>query len=93
MSARARERDLAVRAAREAGAIVLDHYTSDVRVEQKGPDSPVTRADLEANAHIRALIQAGSLVRAERVAVVSPLLELLSQAPAEFHYIILPETL
>jgi myo-inositol-1(or 4)-monophosphatase len=58
MSALAREREVAVRAAREAGAIVRRHYEQGVRVVEKGPDDPVTKADLEANASIHALIAA-----------------------------------
>ena len=54
----ARERDLAIRAAREAGAIVRRYYASGVRVREKGPDNPVTKADLEANACIRGLVAA-----------------------------------
>jgi myo-inositol-1(or 4)-monophosphatase len=54
----ARERDLAIRAAREAGAIVRRYYASGVRVREKGPDDPVTKADLEANACIRSLVAA-----------------------------------
>ena len=56
MIARAREREVAERAAREAGAIVRRWYERGVRVAEKGPDNPVTRADLEANACIRALV-------------------------------------
>jgi myo-inositol-1(or 4)-monophosphatase len=51
-----RERELAERAAREAGAIIRRYYESGVRVAEKGPDNPVTKADLEANACIRALV-------------------------------------
>jgi myo-inositol-1(or 4)-monophosphatase len=58
MSTRAREREVAERAAREAGAIVRGWYERGVRVTEKGPDNPVTRADLEANACIRALLSA-----------------------------------
>src|SRR2546422_6664739 len=58
MTAFARERELAERAARVAGAIVRRYYESGVRVAEKGPDNPVTRADLEANACIRALLAA-----------------------------------
>jgi myo-inositol-1(or 4)-monophosphatase len=53
-----RERELAERAAREAGAIVRRYYESGVRVAEKGPDNPVTKADLEANACIHELIAA-----------------------------------
>jgi len=49
----AAERDLAVRAAREAGAIVRHWYERPITVTEKGPDHPLTRADLEANACIR----------------------------------------
>jgi myo-inositol-1(or 4)-monophosphatase len=54
----ARERDVAVAAAREAGAVILRHYGTGVDVQQKGPDSPVTKADLEANATIRRHVEA-----------------------------------
>jgi myo-inositol-1(or 4)-monophosphatase len=57
-AALAREREVAVRAAREAGALVRRYYASGLRVDEKGPGDPVTRADLEANAHIHALITA-----------------------------------
>jgi myo-inositol-1(or 4)-monophosphatase len=56
MTAFAREREVAERAAREAGVIVRRYYESGVRVAEKGPDNPVTRADLEANACIRGLV-------------------------------------
>jgi len=58
MSAWARERAVAERAAREAGAIVRRYYGEGVRAAEKGPDNPVTRADLEANARIHALVAA-----------------------------------
>src|SRR5437899_1610652 len=58
MTAFARERELAERAAREAGAIVRRWYERGVGVAEKAPDNPVTRADLEANACIRALLAA-----------------------------------
>ena len=54
----AREHEVAVRAAREAGAIVRRYYAPGVAAAEKGPDNPVTKADLEANAHIRALVVA-----------------------------------
>ncbi|HZP42824.1 MAG TPA: 3'(2'),5'-bisphosphate nucleotidase CysQ [Candidatus Binatia bacterium] len=54
MTAFAREREVAVAAARAAGAIVRRYYEEGgVEVRQKGPDSPLTKADLEANACIR----------------------------------------
>jgi 3'(2'), 5'-bisphosphate nucleotidase len=49
----ARERDLAILAAREAGAIVRHWYERPITVTEKGPDHPLTRADLEANNCIR----------------------------------------
>jgi myo-inositol-1(or 4)-monophosphatase len=58
MSRYARERVVAERAAREAGAIVRRYYESEIRVAEKGPDNPVTKADLEADAHIRSLVSA-----------------------------------
>jgi myo-inositol-1(or 4)-monophosphatase len=54
----ARERDVAIAAARDAGAVILRHYGTGVDVQQKGPDSPVTKADLEANATIRRHVEA-----------------------------------
>jgi len=54
----ARERDVAVQAAREAGAVVRRYYETGVAARDKGPDNPVTRADLEANRRIQALVTA-----------------------------------
>ena len=56
MTAFAREREVAERAARDAGGIIRRYYESGVRVAEKGPDNPVTRADLEANTCIHALV-------------------------------------
>jgi myo-inositol-1(or 4)-monophosphatase len=58
VTARAREREVAIQAARAAGAIVLGYYESGVPVAAKGPDDPVTKADLEANARIHTLVAA-----------------------------------
>jgi myo-inositol-1(or 4)-monophosphatase len=58
MTAFARERELAERGVRAAGAVVRRWYERGVGVAEKGPDHPVTRADLEANACIRALVAA-----------------------------------
>jgi len=41
----AKERDVAVRAAREAGDIVRHWYARPITVTEKGPDHPLTRAD------------------------------------------------
>src|SRR5579885_1187612 len=54
----AREREGAVAAAREAGAAILRHYRGAVHAREKGHDSPVTAADLEADAIIRGRIAA-----------------------------------
>jgi myo-inositol-1(or 4)-monophosphatase len=40
-------------AAREAGAIIRRYYERAVEAQEKGPDDPVTVADLEANKRIR----------------------------------------
>src|SRR5581483_6527873 len=58
VSAFVRERALAVRAAHEAGAIITRYYVPGIASAEKGPDNPVTKADLEANARIHALVQA-----------------------------------
>jgi len=50
------ERRVAERAARDAGAIVRRYYAREIRVAEKGPDNPVTKADLEANTCIRDLV-------------------------------------
>ena len=44
-----RERDVAVAAAREAGAAIRRYYEGTVEAREKGHDNPVTAADLEAN--------------------------------------------
>lgn len=50
--------ELAIEAAREAGAITLRYFRSaGFSTEQKGDGSPVTTADREAEAAIRSLIQ------------------------------------
>jgi myo-inositol-1(or 4)-monophosphatase len=56
VSALARERELAVRAAREAGAVIARYYVPGIAAREKGPDNPVTKADLEANACIHRLV-------------------------------------
>jgi myo-inositol-1(or 4)-monophosphatase len=48
-----RECEVAVGAAREAGAIIRRYYVCAVEAREKGPDDPVTAADLEANRCIR----------------------------------------
>ncbi len=58
MSAPAYDRELAVaqEAARAAGAVVRRWYDGDYTVRQKGHDSPVTEADMEANQAIHTRI-------------------------------------
>lgn len=53
-----RELDVAVAAARAAGAIVRRWYDGDYTVTQKSNKSPVTEADVEANEAIQAAIAA-----------------------------------
>ncbi|HLK12873.1 MAG TPA: 3'(2'),5'-bisphosphate nucleotidase CysQ [Candidatus Binatia bacterium] len=54
----AREREVAIAAAREAGAAIRRHYEGVIEAREKSHDSPVTAADLEADAIIRARIAA-----------------------------------
>jgi myo-inositol-1(or 4)-monophosphatase len=58
MSDFAREREVAMRAAREAGAIIARYYEQRIEAREKGPDNPVTKADLEANVCIRSHVAA-----------------------------------
>ena len=51
------ELDVAARAARTAGELVLRYYKQDCAVELKADASPVTRADLEANDAIVAILR------------------------------------
>ncbi len=53
----ARELEVAVEAARAAGAIVRRWYEGDYTVRQKSKDNPVTEADLEANACIQRMVR------------------------------------
>jgi myo-inositol-1(or 4)-monophosphatase len=55
----ARERAVAIAAARGAGALIRRYYEGTIEAHEKRPDNPVTAADLEANTHIR-----GEIVRA-----------------------------
>lgn len=49
-----RELEVALAAAREAGAILLRHYQGEVKSWEKSEDNPVTLADLESDRAIRA---------------------------------------
>ena len=55
-SALSRERDVAVEAARAAGAIIRRYYKTDLEVELKGHDDPLTAADRESNACIQEIV-------------------------------------
>jgi myo-inositol-1(or 4)-monophosphatase len=50
------ELEIAERAAREAGWIIMALYGKEYRIEEKGKDNPVTTADLEANRKIHEII-------------------------------------
>lgn len=50
------ELDLAVRVAREAGALILPFYLDGAKTWEKSENNPVTEADLAADRHIRAAI-------------------------------------
>jgi myo-inositol-1(or 4)-monophosphatase len=53
-----RELEVAIQAAREAGEVLLRHWTDDVKHWEKSEDNPVTRADLEADRAIAARLRA-----------------------------------
>jgi len=56
VSALARERDVAVEAARCAAEIIRGYYKTDLEIELKGHDDPLTAADRESNACIHEII-------------------------------------
>lgn len=47
------EYQIAIEAARQAGAIILKHYKTDYEIREKSRDNPVTVADHESNARIK----------------------------------------
>jgi myo-inositol-1(or 4)-monophosphatase len=51
-----RERDVAVEAARCAADIIRRYYKTELEIELKGKDDPLTAADRESNACIHALV-------------------------------------
>jgi myo-inositol-1(or 4)-monophosphatase len=58
---RRRDLELAIGAARAAGASIMRYFGSELAVRHKGPDQPVTDADLEADALLaRHLLAAGA---------------------------------
>src|SRR5262249_61501878 len=52
----ARERDVTREAARAAAAIIRRYYKTDLTIELKGHDDPLTAADRESNACIHEMI-------------------------------------
>ena len=50
------ELEIAEKAAREAGQIIMALFGKDYRIEEKGKNNPVTTADLEANRKIQEII-------------------------------------
>ncbi len=52
-----KEKECAIAAALEAGAIIRSIYNTSYAIDYKGKDSPVTRADHEANHKIHEIIQ------------------------------------
>jgi len=52
----AEEVEIAEKAAREAGEIIMALYGKDYRIEEKGKNNPVTTADLEANRKIHEIL-------------------------------------
>jgi myo-inositol-1(or 4)-monophosphatase len=52
-----KEKHFAIIAAREAGAIIRSIYKTNYTVDYKGKDSPVTKADREANQKIHEILQ------------------------------------
>jgi myo-inositol-1(or 4)-monophosphatase len=53
-----RELEVALEAAREAGAILLKHYAGDREHWEKSEDNPVTQADLESDKAIAGVLRA-----------------------------------
>ena len=51
------ELEIALKAAKEAGAIIVALFGKDYRIEEKSKGNPVTTADLEANRKIREIIR------------------------------------
>jgi myo-inositol-1(or 4)-monophosphatase len=56
VTALVRERDVAMEAARAAAAIIRRYYKTDLAIELKGHDDPLTAADRESNACIHEMI-------------------------------------
>jgi myo-inositol-1(or 4)-monophosphatase len=56
MADRAADLELATRAARAAGEIAMHYFGSELVVQHKSPDQPLTVADLEADARLREVL-------------------------------------
>jgi myo-inositol-1(or 4)-monophosphatase len=56
MSDRAADLELATHAARAAGEIVMHYFGTDLFVQHKSPEQPLTAADLEADVRLRELL-------------------------------------
>lgn len=54
------ELEIALRAARTAGEIIMRYYKEEVEVSIKANETPVTKADLEANVQILKVLQSAS---------------------------------
>ncbi len=52
-----RELEIAMRAARKAGEIIMRYYKAEVEIAMKANETPVTQADLEANACILEILK------------------------------------
>jgi myo-inositol-1(or 4)-monophosphatase len=52
--------DLATRAAREAGRVIMGYYQDEYEIKQKGKGNPVTTADLEADKVLKAVLLSGT---------------------------------
>jgi myo-inositol-1(or 4)-monophosphatase len=53
MHSAAADLELAIAAARRAGSVIMRHFGTELDVQHKGEDQPLTRADLEADALLR----------------------------------------
>jgi myo-inositol-1(or 4)-monophosphatase len=51
-----REEEVAIAAAKAAGAVIRRYYAAPIAVREKGKDNPVTAADLEADRAIRSIV-------------------------------------
>ena len=60
------ELDIAIKAAKEAGDVILDIYQGNFEISKKSDDSPVTEADLKSNEIIKEILsQTGHIILSE----------------------------